>query len=112
MSKLTKPHTTGVVHRGTLLSALLDNLVSKRSLRFESVNPNEDTTLGMELDATDGSEVIVWVAVGGLSVPTLCTTWANKVSDTNIEVHVFHTSQEAIDIDIDVYTLSKQPSSA
>lgn len=111
MSKLTKPQTTGVMHRGILLSSLLDNLVSKKSIRFENVTPNEDTKLEIELDATEDSEVL-WVSLGGLSTPTLCTTWTHIISDTSIEVHVFHNAQDAIDVDVDVYTLSKQPISA
>lgn len=111
MSKLTKPQTTGVMHRGILLSALLDTLVSKKRIRFESVTPNEDTRLEIELTATEDSEVL-WVSVASLSTPTLCTAWTNKISDTNVEVHVFHTSQDAIDIEVDIYALSKQPISA
>lgn len=111
MSKLTKPQTTGVMHRGILLSALLDNLVSKKIIRFESVTPNEDTKLEIELDATEDSEVL-WVSVGSLSIPTLCTTWVHRISETNIEVHVFHNAQDVIDVEVHVYTLNKQPISA
>lgn len=111
MAKLTKPQTTGVMHRGVPLSTVLDNLVSKKRISFESVTPNEDTKLEIELTATETSEV-AWVGVANLSVPTLCTTWINKTIDAKLEVHVFHTAQDAIDIEVDVYTLRKQPISA
>lgn len=111
MSKLTKPQTTGVMHKGVLLSEFLDNLVSKRSLTFEDVNPNEDTKLEIELDSTEDSEVL-WTSIVGLSAPTHCTAWIRRISDTNIEVHVFHTSQSQISLGVDVYTLRKQHVSA
>ncbi|ATS93358.1 hypothetical protein mutPK1A2_p59 [Escherichia phage mutPK1A2] len=45
MAKLTKPKTTGLLHRDTVLATLLDNLLSKRRVTFEGVVPSEDTKL-------------------------------------------------------------------
>ncbi len=111
MASLTKPQTTGVTHRGVILSEVLDNLVSKKRISFESVIPNEDTKLEVKLTTTEEPEA-AWAVIANLSVPALCTAWINKTKDSTLEVHVFHTAQDSINIDVDVYTLSKQPISA
>lgn len=111
MAKLTKPQTTGVMHKGLLLSEFLDNLVSKRSLVFKNVIPHEDTKLEIELDATWNVEVLCTPIVG-LSAPALCTIWTIKVSDTNIEVHVLTDSPDPVTVEVDIYMLRKQPVSA
>lgn len=111
MAKLTKPKTTGLLHRDTVLATLLDNLLSKRRVTFEGVVPSEDTKIEIEVPAT-GDLDSSWASLVSLSTPTLCTAWITKVSDTRLEVHVFHTAQAEIDIDVDVYILGKHIVSA
>lgn len=111
MGKLTKPKTTGLLHGNTLVSTLLDNLVSKRRVTFEGVVPSEDTKIEIEVPAT-GDLDSSWVSIASLSTPALCTAWITKLSDTTLEIHVFHTAQVEIDIEVDVYYLGKHVISA
>lgn len=111
MAKLTKPKTTGLLHRDTVLATLLDNLLSKRRVTFEGVVPSEDTKIEIEVAAT-GDLDSSWTSIVSLSTPALCTAWITKLSDTTLEIHVFHTAQVEIDIEVDVYVLGKHTVSA